>query len=216
MKKKIRTARAYAMALALAATISMVSCQTQDYSTDLTLNNEQEYIQDNSRVKATRSNITATRTVFEKVQAIICDHVDISPGQIQLSSIIRNDLGLDSLDFIEIIMSVEEELGISIPDEAIDSLITIEDLVVFINTNLSSHPAIFTKLLLILEEQINISKGQVDTYSNLNTDLGMDSLDLVELIMAVEEEYDIQIPDEDLKNIVTVENLVDYIAATAG
>ena len=185
MKKKIRTARAYAMALALAATISMVSCQTQDYSTDLTLNNEQEYIQDNSRVKATRSNITATRTVFEKVQAIICDHVDISPGQIQLSSIIRNDLGLDSLDFIEIIMSVEEELGISIPDEAIDSLITIEDLVVFINTNLSSHPAIFTKLLLILEEQINISKGQ----------------------------YDIQIPDEDLKNIVTVENLVDYIAA---
>lgn len=43
MKKKIRTARAYAMALALAATISMVSCQTQDYSTDLTLNNEQEY-----------------------------------------------------------------------------------------------------------------------------------------------------------------------------
>ena len=41
MKKKIRTARAYAMALALAATISMVSCQTQDYSTDLTLNNEQ-------------------------------------------------------------------------------------------------------------------------------------------------------------------------------
>ena len=62
MKKKIRTARAYAMALALAATISMVSCQTQDYSTDLTLNNEQEYIQDNSRVKATRSNITATRT----------------------------------------------------------------------------------------------------------------------------------------------------------
>lgn len=41
----------------------------------------------------------------------------------------------------------------------------------------------------------------------------MDSLDLVELIMAVEEEYDIQIPDEDLKNIVTVENLVDYIAA---
>lgn len=213
MKKKIRTARAYAMALALAATISMVSCQTQDYSTDLTLNNEQEYIQDNSRVKATRSNITATRTVFEKVQAIICDHVDISPGQIQLSSIIRNDLGLDSLDFIEIIMSVEEELGISIPDEAIDSLITIEDLVVFINTNLSSHPAIFTKLLLILEEQINISKGQVDTYSNLNTDLGMDSLDLVELIMAVEEEYDIQIPDEDLKDIVTVENLVDYIAA---
>ena len=116
------------MDLDLSATISMVSCQTQDYSTDLTLNNEQEYIQDNSRVKATRSNITATRTVFEKVQAIICDHVDISPGQIQLSSIIRNDLGLDSLDFIEIIMSVEEELGISIPDEAIDSLITIEDL----------------------------------------------------------------------------------------
>ena len=110
-------------------------------------------------------------------------------------------------------MSVEEEFGISIPDEAIDSLITIEDLVVFINTNLSSHPAIFTKLLLILEEQINISKGQVDTYSNLNTDLGMDSLDFFELIIAVEEEYDIQIPDEDLKNIVTAENLVVYIAA---
>ncbi|WP_195499705.1 acyl carrier protein [Alistipes timonensis] len=213
MKRKIRTARAYAMALALAATISMTSCQTQDYSTDLTLNNGQEYIQDNSRVKATRSNITATRTVFKKVQAIICDHVNISPGQIQLGSIIRNDLGFDSLDFIEIIMSVEEEFGISIPDEAIDSLITIEDLVVFINTNLSSHPAIFTKLLLILEEQINISKGQVDTYSNLNTDLGMDSLDFFELIIAVEEEYDIQIPDEDLKNIVTAENLVVYIAA---
>ena len=63
MKKKIRTARAYAMALALAATISMVSCQTQDYSTDLTLNNEQEYIQDNS---STNNNTTITNTIYKK------------------------------------------------------------------------------------------------------------------------------------------------------
>lgn len=213
MKRKIRTARAYAMALALAATISMTSCRTQDYSTDFALSNGQEYIQYNGRAKATRSSRAATRTVFAKIQAIICDQVVISPDQIRLGSIIRNDLGFDSLDFFEIIMAVEDEFGISIPDEAIDNLITIEDLVVYINTNLSSHPAIFTKLLLILEEQINISKGQIDTYSNLNTDLGMDSLDFFELIMAVEEEFDIQVSDEALETIVTAENLVNYIAA---
>lgn len=210
MKKKIRTARAIAMALALAVTISISSCQTQDL---VLLNNGSTYIKNDEKVRTTRSNITITRTVFEKVQEIICDHANISPSQIQLGSIIRNDLGLDSLDFIEIIMSVEEEFGISVPDEAIDDLITIEDLVFHINTNLSSHPAIFSKLIRILEDQINISKGQVDTYSNLNTDLGMDSLDLVELIIAVEDEFDIEIPDEAIENIVTIENLIDYIAS---
>lgn len=210
MKKKIHTARAYAMALALVVTISISSCQTQDL---VLLDNGPAYIKNDGKVRTTRSNITVTKTVFEKVQEIICDHVNISPSQIQLGSIIRNDLGLDSLDFIEIIMSVEEEFGISVPDEAIDDLITIEDLVFHINTNLSSHPAIFSKLIQILEDQINISKGQVDTYSNLNTDLGMDSLDLVELIIAVEDEFGIEIPDEAIENIVTVENLVDYIAS---
>lgn len=198
------------MALALVTTISISSCQTQDLAL---LNNGPTYIQNDGKVRTTRSNITGTRTVFEKVQEIICDHVNISPSQIQLGSIIRNDLGLDSLDFIEIIISVEEEFGISVPDEAIDDLITIEDLVFHINTNLSSHPEIFSKLVQTLENQINISKGQVDTYSNLNTDLGMDSLDLVELIIAVEDEFDVEIPNEAIENIVTVENLVDYIAS---
>ena len=70
---------------------------------------------------------------------------------------------------------------------------------------------IFEKVKNIIVEQLNISKDSVTKDASFIDDLGADSLDVVELIMALEEEFDMEIPDADAEKIVTVENVVEYI-----
>ena len=64
-----------------------------------------------------------------------------------------------------------------------------------------------------IAEQLNIPAEQVTAESRLIEDLQADSLDIVELIMGLEERYDIEIPDEDLPSLQTVGSIVDYIEA---
>ena len=66
------------------------------------------------------------------------------------------------------------------------------------------------KLAELIREQLNYD-GEVKAESNFKDDLGADSLDIVELIMALEEEFDTEIPDADAEKIVTVGDVVDYI-----
>ena len=66
------------------------------------------------------------------------------------------------------------------------------------------------KLAELIKEQLNYD-GEVKAESNFKDDLGADSLDIVELIMALEEEFDTEIPDADAEKIVTVGDVVDYI-----
>jgi acyl carrier protein len=63
----------------------------------------------------------------------------------------------------------------------------------------------------IVVEELAIDKAEVNSKSSFIDDLGADSLDVVELIMAFEEEFDLEIPDEDAENIGTVQDAVDYI-----
>ena len=70
---------------------------------------------------------------------------------------------------------------------------------------------IFEKVKNIIVGQLNISKDSVTKDASFIDDLGADSLDVVELIMALEEEFDMEIPDADAEKIVTVENVVEYI-----
>ena len=70
---------------------------------------------------------------------------------------------------------------------------------------------IFEKVKEIIVEQLNVSKDSVTKDASFIDDLGADSLDVVELIMALEEEFDMEIPDADAEKIVTVENVVEYI-----
>lgn len=63
----------------------------------------------------------------------------------------------------------------------------------------------------IIAEQLSVSEDQVTTEASFVDDLGADSLDTVELVMALEEEFEIDIPDEEAEKIVNVKDAVDYI-----
>ena len=64
----------------------------------------------------------------------------------------------------------------------------------------------------IVYEQLGVTDEEVKSEASFVEDLGADSLDTVELVMAFEEEFEIEIPDEEAENIATVKNAVDYIA----
>jgi len=67
------------------------------------------------------------------------------------------------------------------------------------------------QLIKIIANQLQIDEGQVTADASFMDDLGADSLDTVELIMALEEEFDIEIPDSDAEKIRTVQDAIDYM-----
>jgi acyl carrier protein len=69
----------------------------------------------------------------------------------------------------------------------------------------------FDRVKAIVVEQLGVDAAQVTPQSKFVEDLGADSLDVVELVMALEEEFDIEIPDEDAEKIATVGEAVKYI-----
>ena len=71
------------------------------------------------------------------------------------------------------------------------------------------------KVKQIIVEQLGVDEAEVTASASFVDDLGADSLDTVELVMAFEEAFDIEIPDEDAEKIRTVQNAVDYIAKHA-
>lgn len=70
--------------------------------------------------------------IFEKVKKIIADKLDIEEGKITPESSFLDDLGADSLDIVELIMELEEEFGIEIPDEDAEKIRTVADAVKYI------------------------------------------------------------------------------------
>lgn len=71
----------------------------------------------------------------------------------------------------------------------------------------------FDKIKNLISEQLGIDAEEVTIESSFIDDLGADSLDIVELIMALETEFDLEIPDEDAEKITTVSDVVEYIKA---
>jgi acyl carrier protein len=71
---------------------------------------------------------------------------------------------------------------------------------------------IFERVKKIVVEQLEVDPGDVTPQANFANDLNADSLDTVELVMALEEEFDIEIPDEAAEQISTVQAAVDYIS----
>ena len=70
--------------------------------------------------------------LFEKIQKMIVEKLDIDPAKVTLDASFRNDLGADSLDTYELVYAIEEELGISIPDEKANEFETVRDAYDFI------------------------------------------------------------------------------------
>ena len=75
-----------------------------------------------------------------------------------------------------------------------------------------SESEILDKVKKIVAEQLSVELSNVTPQANFANDLGADSLDTVELVMALEEEFDIEIPDEAAEQITTVQQTVDYIS----
>ena len=73
--------------------------------------------------------------IFDKVKSIIVDQLDVDEDKVTLNSNIQDDLGADSLDVVDLITTIEDEFDLSIPDEAVEEIKTVGDIVNYIEKN---------------------------------------------------------------------------------
>ena len=74
-----------------------------------------------------------------------------------------------------------------------------------------STEEVFERVKKVIIEQLGVAENAVTSEASFLDDLSADSLDIVELVMALEEEFDIEIPDEDAEKVTTVGDVVEYI-----
>ncbi len=74
---------------------------------------------------------------------------------------------------------------------------------------------IFEKFVEILADQLDVDKNTITGETKIAEDLNADSLDVVEMLMAIEDEFNIEIPDEEIENFKTVNDVVEYIQNNA-
>ncbi len=74
---------------------------------------------------------------------------------------------------------------------------------------------VLEKVKAILAEQFDVEEDKITADTDLQEDLGADSLDVVDLLMSIEDEFEVEVPDEEIENIKTVGSLVSYIEANA-
>ena len=78
-------------------------------------------------------------SVAEKVKSIIVEQLGVKPDQVIPTASFVNDLGADSLDTVELVMALEEEFGIEIPDEEAEKILTVQDAIKYIEKKSESH-----------------------------------------------------------------------------
>lgn len=72
---------------------------------------------------------------------------------------------------------------------------------------------VLEKVKMILAEQLEVEEDSITTDTDIQDDLGADSLDVVDMVMSLEDEFEIEVPDEDIESLRTVGALVSYIEA---
>ena len=77
-----------------------------------------------------------TEEMFEKVKTVIVEQLGIDESSVRMESSFLDDLGADSLDIVEFIMALEEEFGLEIPDEDVEKIVTVKDVVEYISENI--------------------------------------------------------------------------------
>ena len=70
---------------------------------------------------------------------------------------------------------------------------------------------VLEKVKAILAEQFDVEEDKITVDTDLQEDLGADSLDVVDLLMSIEDEFEVEVPDDEIENIKTVDDLVKYI-----
>ncbi len=73
--------------------------------------------------------------VFEKVRAIICDQLELDEDVVTLDAVLLEDLGADSIDLADLVMTLEDEFDMEISDEELENIRTVADIVKFIEEN---------------------------------------------------------------------------------
>ncbi|MBQ5677741.1 MAG: acyl carrier protein [Clostridia bacterium] len=73
--------------------------------------------------------------VFEKVREIICDQLELEEDVVTMDAILLEDLGADSIDLADLVMTFEDEFDLEISDEALENIKTVSDIVKFIEEN---------------------------------------------------------------------------------
>ncbi|WP_302588584.1 acyl carrier protein [Alistipes senegalensis] len=217
MKRTIRTARAYAIALTLAATISMTSCRTQDIS-EIELAQQNEPVKISAEVRLARVT-RAIQTVSDELVEIVNSVLGTNYPTINNETIFTSDLLADEVDMINIFNKIRIQFGFNVPAEDREKIITFGDLVNYVTEHTVSIPSlpsnpniqIFEKIQEIINEKMDIPISLICVHSNIRNDFGMDSLDFFEFIMELEEEFGIEIPDEYAARIITVEDCWAYI-----
>lgn len=74
---------------------------------------------------------------------------------------------------------------------------------------------VLEKVKAIFAEQFDVEEDKITADTDLQEDLGADSLDVVDLLMSIEDEFEVEVPDEEIENIKTVGSLVSYIEANS-
>ena len=73
--------------------------------------------------------------IYEKIKKIIADNLEIDEDSITMDSVVTDDLGADSLDVVDLVMSFEDEFGVEIPDDAVENIKTVGDIVKYLEEN---------------------------------------------------------------------------------
>ncbi len=73
--------------------------------------------------------------VFEKIREILCEQLDVEESAVTMDAAVIDDLGADSLDLVDLLMSMEDEFGINVPDEDVEKMKTVGDLVKYVEAN---------------------------------------------------------------------------------
>ena len=73
--------------------------------------------------------------IFEKIKKIIAEQLDVEESTITEASSITDDLGADSLDVVDLVMSIEDEFGVEIPEDQVENIKTVGDIVKYIEDN---------------------------------------------------------------------------------
>ena len=76
--------------------------------------------------------------VLEKVREILCDQLDVEEEQVTLDASITDDLGADSLDVVDLVMSIEEEFDLEFPDEEVENIKSVGDIVKYIESKVEA------------------------------------------------------------------------------
>lgn len=74
--------------------------------------------------------------VFEKIRDILCEQLEQNADAVTMDSLVMEDLGADSLDVVDIVMSIEDEFEIEVPDEVIENVKTVGDIVKFVEESI--------------------------------------------------------------------------------